>query len=261
MRKKAINIIKKYYDPEKEYICAFSGGKDSIVIYDLCHKTDLPIKYIYSNTTIDPPGHISFIRKNYPDVEIRQPKMSFYKLIEKRGLPTRHRRFCCQELKEYVGKGANVIEGLRIDEGQKRGARLKSLDAPYMDDIRIKEKRHIYPIMEWTEQDVWDYIKENNLPYPKWYDMGFDRLGCVGCPLANKNQRITEYKMLPRYAYAVIKAIKKNIEAGGNISKKFDNEYEAFYWWISVESIDSFKQPKLWTVDYEKEVRKLLDNS
>jgi len=256
--KESIEIIKKYYDKDKPYICAFSGGKDSIVIYDLCHKTGLPIEYIYSNTTIDPPGHISFIRKNYPDVEIRQPKMSFYQLIAKRGLPTRQARFCCQELKEYYGGKSNIIVGLRISEGVKRGNRLKVLEHPYADDTRIKGKRHIYPIMHWTDDDVWDYIHERKLPYPEHYDRGFDRLGCVGCPLANKTQRIKEYKLYPRYVYATIKAIKKNIDAGGNLSKVFNDPYEAFYWWISEQSTLDHKSPRLFKINYEEEIKKLF---
>lgn len=229
--KQSIKILKQLYDPKKENICAFSGGKDSIVIYDLCKKTGLDYRYAYSNTTIDPPGHIRFIRTNYPDVEIIQPKRSFYQIVARYGLPTRHRRFCCQHLKEFVGKGANVIEGLRISEGVKRGQKLKSLKEPEQCDTRFKGKKHIYPIMHWTDKNVWDYIKENKLPYSDWYDKGFDRLGCVGCPLATKSNRIVEYKMFPRYAHACIKAIDKNIKDGRGLSKFFDDPYEAFYWW------------------------------
>ena len=37
------------------------------------------------------------------------------------------------------------------------------------------------PISFWLEQDIWDYIHKNNLPYSKIYDMGFDRTGCMFC--------------------------------------------------------------------------------
>ena len=256
--KQSIAILKALYSTEKTNICAFSGGKDSIVIYDLCKKTGLDYKYIYSNTTIDPPGHLGFIRKNYPDVEISQPKKSFYQVVERYGLPTRHRRFCCQHLKEYVGKGCNVIEGLRIDEGVKRGNRLKQLKEPEQCDTRIKDKKHIYPIMIWSELDVWSHIHKNNLPYPDWYDKGFTRLGCIGCPLANQKQRIVEYKMFPRYVTATIKAIDKNIKAGRSLSKFFNNPYEAFYWWISEKSILNHKDLKLFDIDYEQEIKNIF---
>ena len=254
----SIKIIRQYYNSEKPYICAFSGGKDSIVIYDLCKKSGVPIQYIYSNTTIDPPGHISFIRKNYPDVEILQPKASFFKLIELRGLPTRQTRFCCQALKEYYGNNANIIEGLRIDEGIKRGKRLKDLKEPSQCDTRVKGKQHIYPILNWMEKDVWEYIHKNNLVYSELYDKGFKRLGCVGCPLAQQKERIREYKIYPRYVYAIIKAIQKNIEAGKSLSKFFNDPYEAFYWWISELSLKNHFSLKLFEINYKKEIEKLF---
>ena len=251
LKYKSIRTIKSFHDDQKENIIAFSGGKDSIVLWHLAMITGLPFTYIYSNTTIDPPGHINFIRQNYPNVQIINPKYSFYKVVEKYGLPTRHRRFCCQHLKEYIGKGCKVFEGLRIDEGQKRGKRLSRLKEPEMCDTRVKDKIHVYPIMHWTDSDVWSYIHENKLIYPIWYDKGFNRLGCVGCPLANQKQRIEEYKLFPRYVNAVIMAIDKNIKAGRCLSKFFDNPYEAFYWWISELSIANHKMTKLFPIDYE----------
>ncbi len=37
------------------------------------------------------------------------------------------------------------------------------------------------PLAFWTEADIWEYIKVNNLPYSKIYDMGYDRTGCMFC--------------------------------------------------------------------------------
>lgn len=41
----------------------FSGGKDSVVILDLTKKSGIKYKATYANTTVDPPGTISFIKK------------------------------------------------------------------------------------------------------------------------------------------------------------------------------------------------------
>lgn len=78
----------------------FSGGKDSVVILDLAERSGIKYNAIYANTTVDPPGTISFIKKNYPQVQIMHPEKSFFRLIEEKGFPSRLRRFCCEKLKE-----------------------------------------------------------------------------------------------------------------------------------------------------------------
>jgi len=247
----SIQILKKLHDPNKDYLLGFSGGKDSVVLYHLAKLSNLPIQYYHSNTTIDVPGHLNFIRTNYPDVHIINPALSFYDLIVKKGLPTRFRRFCCTHLKEYVGHNSKVIEGVRIDEGVMRKKRLSNLVIPESQDYRIKSKIHVYPILNWSSKDIFEYIKINNLTYPADHYKLFKRLGCVGCPLACMKIRIKEYKLYPKYAQAVILSIRKNINLNNNISKVFDNEYEAFYWWLSNISIIDFKSSLFKHNDYK----------
>ncbi len=259
----AIKTIEILHDPSKEYILAFSGGKDSIVIYDLAKRSKVSniINYIHSNTTIDPPGHLKFIRHSYPDVKITQPKHSFYELIEKKGLPTRRTRFCCQYLKEYVGKNAKIIEGIRFDESTSRQVRLSNLKEPEVCDTRVKGKIHVYPILNWTEENVWDYIHENNLPYPVAHYRCNKRMGCVGCPCAAQDRRINDYRLYPKYAKAVLRAIRKNIENGGPLSKRFKDEYDAFNWWISDDPIrihELKRDTGFFKIDYKRELQILL---
>lgn len=73
----AIDFLRSM-DLEDPMCLGFSGGKDSVVILDLAERSG--IKYIasYANTTVDPPGTISFIKKNYSQVQILQPKQSFF---------------------------------------------------------------------------------------------------------------------------------------------------------------------------------------
>ncbi len=37
------------------------------------------------------------------------------------------------------------------------------------------------PLSFWREEDIWAYIKENNIPYSKIYDMGYSSTGCIFC--------------------------------------------------------------------------------
>lgn len=106
---------------EEGYYLAFSGGKDSQVIYQLARMAGVKFTAHYHITTVDPPELVRFIRKEYPEVRMERPKMSMWQLIVKKGFPpTRKVRYCCSELKERGGEGRFVITGVRWAESKKR---------------------------------------------------------------------------------------------------------------------------------------------
>ena len=74
--KQAIKFIKNI--PKENTQIAFSGGKDSIVLYHLCKDAGVDFPIIYGNTTIDPVGTKKLIREHYSDVVILNPEKSFF---------------------------------------------------------------------------------------------------------------------------------------------------------------------------------------
>jgi len=44
-----------------------------------------------------------------------------------------------------------------------------------------KKRPTSQPLSFWTEEDIWQYIRENNIPYSRIYDMGYERTGCIYC--------------------------------------------------------------------------------
>lgn len=224
-------------------ILGFSGGKDSCVVYDLVMDIDNSIPCYYANTTIDPKGTLPYIRDNYPNVEILNPKESFYQLVRRKGLPTRLTRFCCERLKEYVGVGKNMFEGVRSEESRQRQGR---------DYIQCDNRKsygggkHIYPVYDWSEQDIWDYIKIKEIKTnPNYIQNGgcMSRIGCVGCPLAGKYQRMREFEHFPKYLNAVKLAIKYGMETHPQwkLTKCTGGDANlAIQWWFSNKTLEQY---------------------
>lgn len=230
----AIDNFKKY-EPKEGYYLAFSGGKDSIVIYDLAVKAGVKFDPHYHFTTVDPPELVKFIKETYPNITWDRPKHSMFYYIERKGfLPTRGIRYCCSLLKECYGKGRVVVTGVRREESKKRSDR--NLYEPYM-----KDKKTIYfnPIVKWKDKTVWDYIALNNLNYCSLYDEGFERLGCVMCPLAGGQQMEKEAKRWPLFYRAYLKAIERGLnrakERGRTPLVSGLTAEETMRWWIYAE--------------------------
>jgi len=222
----AIATLKQYEPPEGYYV-AFSGGKDSIVILDLVRRSGVKHDVHFNITSVDPPELIAFIKEYYPDVERHRPELTMFQLIEKRAfLPTCKTRFCCDVLKERGGSGRLVITGIRKAESNRRAKRTM-----FEISRNDKTKRMIHIIIDWKDKDVWDYIRTLGLPYCKLYDEGWKRIGCIGCPDANVNQRKMQFLRYPNHKKAYINALKRGYTLRNKIQEM--TAEEKIEWWIS----------------------------
>ena len=226
---------------------SYSGGKDSDVILELAKMAGIPYRAIYKNTTIDPKGTIAHAREM--GAEVIRPKKTFFQLISEHGFPSRFQRFCCSALKEYKIYD-RAIQGIRRSESRKRAENYKE---PEMCRVySAKEKVKVYlPILEWTDQDVEEFIKERNIKcHPLYYSWGqFDvtkRLGCIGCPLASRKKRIQFFKENPKWLKAWIRAGQKRYTSekyqNGKAKHKFKDAFEAMGYLLYCENIEDFEE-------------------
>jgi phosphoadenosine phosphosulfate reductase len=252
---KAIDRLRAFEPPEGYYL-AFSGGKDSQCIYHLALEAGVKFDAHYHVTTVDPPELIYFIQDNYPDVIFDKKDTTMWKLIPKKGLPTRLRRYCCQILKEDGGKDRIVVTGVRWAESNNRTNNRQAFEVmtskksdtmlfsdndegrQMFETCTLKGKRIVNPIIDWLTEDVWEYIHTLNLKYCKLYDEGFERLGCVGCPMAGERGMIKEFERWPKYKEAYKRAIARFIPGYLERCKQKGREPmyttvdEWFNWWI-----------------------------
>jgi phosphoadenosine phosphosulfate reductase len=227
----AIRLLQEF-EPEEGYWGAFSGGKDSVCLKEVARRSGVKVDWHYNVTTIDPPELVRFIKEQHPDVSFEKPPRSFYAYIRaNKGLPCRTSRWCCEELKERGGKGRTVITGIRAHESRARMERASVAGGGQVQHcLRGGNQVLVHPLISWSYNDVWTYIRSNGLPYCSLYDEGFKRLGCVFCPFERDMERArTRWpKMFARLEAAVRDAYPTQ---GG--WQKHGSPEAVLEWWLS----------------------------
>lgn len=190
--------------------------------------------------------------------------ISMWSLIPKKSMPpTRIVRYCCQYLKENNGhgKGRLKVTGVRWAESTRRkqshgevtimDKKIQKFIEKELSDLDFQSTRQggvrlpldsfdrnaqmvemcykthtttVNPIIDWTDGEVWEFLKEYNIPYCTLYDEGFKRLGCIGCPMGSKEQREREFERYPKYKNLYMIAFQKMVDnrGGGAESKRTD---------------------------------------
>lgn len=246
LEQKAVHFIQEQYEKYKKegyaFVCAFSGGKDSLALLDLCAKALAPKDFyvIFSNTgmeLLDTLKAVEKAKKRYPQLVFAEAKchMDPSESWEEFGPPGRRMRWCCSvhksvptilKLREILGNynaKAVVYDGVRAEESARR--------ANY-GEISEKAKNinqvNVSPIHKWNTAELFCYILNNQLLLNKAYRLGLFRVGCMVCPLSSEwwdgiansyynNEMKTLLKCVEDYAQRTKpeKEVKKYIEDGG----------------------------------------------
>jgi len=100
----------------------------------------------------------------------------FYESVEARQRCCRIRKI--EPLKRMLSGLQGWICGLREEQSMTRTG-LQRIEWDETFDV-LK----IAPLADWTTQQVWDYIKANDVPYNKLHDQGYPSIGCAPCTRA-----------------------------------------------------------------------------
>lgn len=248
-----------------------SGGKDSTVCREIVKRAGIPYEVQHNLTTADAPQTIYYVRGIFRQLEsagvpcsmnypiYKGQRVTMWTLIPmKKFPPTRLQRYCCQICKEDSCRDRFITTGVRWAESTKRknnrGVFENFTKDPnkkiilnndndekrmLFENCTLRGKRICNPIVDWEDRDVWDYIRCERLLVNPLYDMGFHRVGCLGCPMAGKN-RWTEFRLFPTYERAYIRSFGKMLEAihASGVKTKWKTAGDVFSWWMEEDMVE-----------------------
>ncbi|WP_035098725.1 phosphoadenylyl-sulfate reductase [Anoxybacillus tepidamans] len=185
-----MDVIKwayREYGDKVVYACSF--GAEGVVLIDLISKVNKTATVLFLDTGLhfkETYDVIEKIKKKYPslNIEMVKPRISLEEQEKFYGneLWKDNPNLCCHlrkvvPLKERLAEAKAWISGLRREQSDAR----KHIDFINRDEKfqRIK----ICPIIYWTWEDVWNYIRLNDLPYNELHDYNYPSIGCETCTL------------------------------------------------------------------------------
>jgi phosphoadenosine phosphosulfate reductase len=168
-----------------------AGGAEGTVLVDMAWRIDPNVRVFTLDTGRLPQetyDHFDHIRDRYGiQVEVQSPERRHLE-----GMVARHgsnlmyqsvdmRLLCCQVRKvvplvRYLGEMDAWITGLRREQWATRSnVRKIELDHDHGGIVKLN------PLADWTKEEVWDYVRENDVPYHPLFDKGFTSIGCLPC--------------------------------------------------------------------------------
>lgn len=270
--KLASEMSLQYY--KKPLVCTYSGGKDSDVMLELFKRSRIPFEVHNNHTTADAPQTVRHIRKVFRELELqgipceiemptyKGERTSMWKLIPQKLMPpTRLVRYCCSILKETGVQNRYIATGVRWEESTARSNREEfekfgktkedsekftqvmlmndNTESRRMTELCMqKNKMIVNPIIDWNHSDIWEYIHAEKIETCELYDCGYDRVGCIGCPMASKS-RWKEFADFPRYKQLYIHAFERMLEERKRRGKEsqWKTGEEVFLWWMEDDNI------------------------
>lgn len=182
--KKAHEVIKKASEkfPHDKTVIAWTGGKDSTVLLHMVRtvfKGTVPFPVMFNDSTMEFDEIYDFIKQLTNEWELKLSVVphsalelkEFHKTKDVKRKKLLSRIMKVTAINSFVEKNhiQAFIAGIRWDEHQARSK----------ETYFSKRDTHmrVHPILDFTEKDIWEYIKIKNVPYVNLYDKGYRSLG------------------------------------------------------------------------------------
>ncbi|MEW9500331.1 phosphoadenylyl-sulfate reductase [Jeotgalibacillus marinus] len=190
--KGALAVLKWTYNayPDDKIVYASSFGAEAIVLIDLIVQVKPDARIVFLDTDLHFPETYEVIKKieaRFPKLRVDRikPSLTLDEQASEHGsaLWKREPNSCCNirkviPLKKALSGKDAWISGLRREQSDTRAhTEFLNKDEKF---LNIK----ICPLIHWTWEEVWTYIKEQNLPYNSLHDQGYPSIGCFPCTKA-----------------------------------------------------------------------------
>ncbi|GHV89868.1 hypothetical protein AGMMS50268_03710 [Spirochaetia bacterium] len=252
-------------DMQGYYVC-ISGGKDSSTIQELCIMAEVKCEFVHNHTSVDHPETVYFIRREKERLEkmghtfrVDTPRFrdgrqkTMWNGVVTKGLPLRSQRWCCERLKEFGGNDRYCVTGVRWAESSRRANSRNMHEIPgetkrdhiifnndndmrrKLTELCLQKRKFILnPIVDWSDEDVWQFLKDRRVPVNPLYSQGWNRIGCIGCPMSRNGRK--ELERFPKYKAAYFRAAKKHVEhrreVGLHEKGIMESPEKYFEWWL-----------------------------
>lgn len=186
--------FKKYGD---KMVLASSFGAEDVVLIDMMCNINRNLTRVFTLDTgrlnQETYDLIDKIRKKYDiKVDVYFPNASDIEaMVANKGMnlmyeSVENRKLCCnlrkiEPLKRALKQFDCWITGLRREQSTTRNRILK-IEVDTLNNNITK----LNPLADWTNDEIWKYIRENKVPYNELHDRGYPSIGCEPCTRAIK---------------------------------------------------------------------------
>jgi len=173
---------------------SIGGAAEGMVILDMAWRLQADVRVFTLDTgRLPQETHdlIDRVKERYGiAVEVLFPDTSqVQKMVRRNGTNLMYtsvdlRLLCCQvrkvlPLNNYLQDLDGWITGIRREQWATRSnVRKIELDHDHGGIVKVN------PLADWTKEEVWDYIRKNDVPYNELYDKGYTSIGCAPCTRA-----------------------------------------------------------------------------